>query len=142
MHLSICLSHFSVMTSFSRQNLYSSKHLFCFSPLNKSYSLYISVSVAVHQWNNYCKANIIVVLRNFVLFQFVLVSCIINGVDLDPEFYPSWYSSVGICLIILSVISIPGYAMKKICSLRGSVKQVNSGCPSNNFGWFLCPWLE
>jgi hypothetical protein len=53
------------------------------------------------------------------------VSAIITGVNLKTEHFPVWAEPLAITLTVMCVVSIPGYAVKKLCSLEGPITQVN-----------------
>ncbi|XP_053400420.1 uncharacterized protein LOC123556538 [Mercenaria mercenaria] len=71
-----------------------------------------------------------------VIMIFILVSAIITGVNLKTEHYPVWAEPLAITLTVLCVISIPGYAVKKICNLEGPIRQrIQEACLSqDNWG--------
>ncbi|KAL4230155.1 hypothetical protein ACF0H5_010540 [Mactra antiquata] len=58
-----------------------------------------------------------------VITLFILISTIISGSDISTDVYPVWSKPLGITLTILCVISIPGYAIKKLVTLQGTFRQ-------------------
>ena len=56
--------------------------------------------------------------------QFILVSTIISGTDLDAAHYPRWAEALGITLVIATVAAIPLYAVKRLSGLKGPLMHV------------------
>ncbi|KAH3833324.1 hypothetical protein DPMN_106630 [Dreissena polymorpha] len=79
-----------------------------------------------------------------LIMLFILVSTIVTGLDLGGPAFPRWSAILGITLLVLTVLPIPLFAFRKICTLQGSfIQRVKEACLStNNWGPALYKALE